>query len=241
MPLGVVVELVLFPHAGVRMKDAHSTKSASTAQALRTRFPLAAPIPTSPSSGAVIHKPKALRELCAPVVIGPNVLIVRVALSGGPVTCRLFPPLGYVNEHTGAIVTSGLIVAHARVTPSPCGLTYPLIGFTVTTPCAPLPATTLLGATVLVTLMVNCGVTERTVSGIAAVVTVEFALVPVIVMLYWIVVVSALVVTVAVAVAGTFTEAGLTRQIGGSVIELSDGLTWQLKFTMPVKPVVEPI
>jgi hypothetical protein len=121
------------------------------------------------------------------------------------------------------------------------GLIYPLIGFTVTTPSAPLPATTLLGASVLVTLMVNCGVTERTVNGSAGVVTVEFALVPVIVMLYSIVVVSIFVVTVAVAVPGTFTELGLIRQLGGSMMELSDGLTWQLRFTVPVNPVVEPI
>jgi len=46
---------------------------------------------------------------------------------------------------------------------------------------------------------------------------------------------------VAVAVAGTVTDAGLTRHVGGSVMELSDGLTWQVKFTVPLKPVVEPI
>ena len=139
------------------------------------------------------------------------------------------------------MVTNGLIVAQASVTPPPLGLKYPLIGFTVTMPSAPLPATTLFGATVLVTLIVNCGVTESTVSGSGAEVTVEFALVPVIVMLYSTVVVSLLVVTVAVAVAGTVTEAGLTRHVGGSVMELSDGLTWQVRFTVPVKPVVDPI
>jgi len=112
------------------------------------------------------------------------VLMVSVARAGGPLRCRLVSLFGYVNKHTGAIVTSGLIEAHASVIPPSDGLIYPLIGFTVTTPCAPLPAGTLLGATVVVTPIVNCGVTERTVSGSGAALTVELALVPVIVMLY---------------------------------------------------------
>jgi hypothetical protein len=75
-----------------------------------------------------------------------------------------------VNEHTGAIVTNGVMDAHESVMPPFVGVTYPKIGFTVTTAWAPLPAGTLVGATELVTLMVNCGLTARTVSGSAGVV-----------------------------------------------------------------------
>jgi hypothetical protein len=50
-------------------------------------------------------------------------------------------------------------------------------------PWAPLPAGTLLGATAVVTLIVNCGDTASTVSGIGGVVNVVVGPVPVIVML----------------------------------------------------------
>ncbi len=99
------------------------------------------------------------------MVTGPNVLIVSPALAGPPVTGRLVWFLGYVKEQTGAIVTSGVMEAQASVTPPPVGLTYPLIGFTVTTPVAPVPAGTLVGATAVVTVIVNCGVTDSTVKG----------------------------------------------------------------------------
>ena len=123
-PFGVVEEVVLFPHPGIRMKVPQSTNSASTPHALLERFPLAAaPRPTTPSSGNENQSPKTLRDLCAPVVTGPNVLMVSVELMDVvPFTCRS-RPLG-VNEHTGAIVTKGLIDAHASVIP-PSGVTYP--------------------------------------------------------------------------------------------------------------------
>jgi hypothetical protein len=71
-----------------------------------------------------------------------------------------------VNEHTGAIVTNGVIDAHDNVMPpGGGGVTYPKTGFTVIVPSAPVPAGTLLGATALFTLMVNCGVTARTARG----------------------------------------------------------------------------
>lgn len=38
---------------------------------------------------------------------------------------------------------------------------YPLIGFTLTVACPPLPAGTLLGATVADTVIVNCEVTDK--------------------------------------------------------------------------------
>jgi hypothetical protein len=89
IPFGVVVDVVLFAHPGIRMKAPPSTKSASMPHAPLGRFPLtAAPKPTSPISGKVNQKPITLREW-APVGIGPNVLIVSVALTGVPFTCRL--------------------------------------------------------------------------------------------------------------------------------------------------------
>ena len=90
---------------------------ANIAMAPRERFPaVTAPIPTRPSKGRNTQKPKALRE-CA-VVTGPNVLIVNVVLVAVPGTGKLGCPCGYVKVHTGAIVTSGLIDAHASVTPA---------------------------------------------------------------------------------------------------------------------------
>ena len=113
-------------------------------------------------------------------------LIVNVEVAGAPLTIKLENPDGYENEHTGAIVTSGVIDAQDSVTPAlglPDGLTYPLIGFTLTTPSAPLPAGTLFGATVLCTVIVNCGVTANTVKGSDGVVYEVVGPVPVIVTL----------------------------------------------------------
>ena len=88
IPFGVVVDVVLVAHPGIRLKAPPSTITASMPQAPLRRFPLlAAPMPTSPISGKEIQKPMTLRE-CAPVVIGPNVLIVSVALAGVPFTGR---------------------------------------------------------------------------------------------------------------------------------------------------------
>ena len=97
-------------------------------------------------------------------------------------------------------------------------------------PCAPLPAGTLVGATTLVTLIVNCGDTARTVSGSGGVVNVVVGPVPVIVTLYACVVVVLWVVTVAVAVAGVVTEFGLTVHTGVAVDACCE-VTWQVKLT----------
>jgi hypothetical protein len=88
--------------------------------------------------------------------------------------------VGRLNEHTGGIVTSGVIEAHDNVTP--VVLIYPLIGLMVTIPSPPLPAGTLVGATALCTVMVNCGVTANTVKVSGAAVWVPVDAVPVIVM-----------------------------------------------------------
>jgi hypothetical protein len=88
-PFGVVVDVVLFAHPGVRMKAPPSTNTASMLQTPLKRFPLAAaPKPTSPISGKENQNPMTLREW-APVGIGPNVLMVSVALAGVPVTGKL--------------------------------------------------------------------------------------------------------------------------------------------------------
>ncbi|HXJ87270.1 MAG TPA: hypothetical protein VMS18_10665 [Candidatus Binatia bacterium] len=128
-------------------------------------------------------------------------------------------------------MTSGVMEEHESVIPPPVGVEYPYTGFTVTVPWAPLPATTLLGAMLLVTLMVNCGDTASTVRGIGGVVYVVVGPVPVIATLYSWVVVVLWVVTVRVAAAGVVTVAGLTMQTGGSVAGC-DAVTWQLKFTV---------
>lgn len=47
-----------------------------------------------------------------------------------------------------------------------------------------------------------------------------------------------MVVIVAEALAGAFTVAGLTAQAGGSVKVV--GVTWQVRFTVPVKPATDP-
>ena len=69
-----------------------------------------------------------------------------------PLTTNCFP-VG-LNEQNGAIVTKGVIVAQYSVIP-PDGVTYPLTGFTLMMPSAPLPAGTLFGATVFCTVIVN--------------------------------------------------------------------------------------
>ena len=75
-------------------------------------------------------------------------LIVRVASAVVPLLIVRVRPVEYVNEHTGAIATRGVIEPHDSVIP-PFGVVYPLAGFTLTTPCAPLPAGTLAGETAL--------------------------------------------------------------------------------------------
>jgi hypothetical protein len=166
------------------------------------------------------------------------VLIVRVDVTGVPVTTTV----AGLNEHTGGIVTKGVIVAHDSVTPGvPGGLLYPLIGLRVMVPSPPLPAGTLLGTTAFSTAMVNCGVTARTVrvraSGAGCV---PLDAVPVIVMVYPTVDVSPFVVIVAEALAGGVTVVGLTVQTGGSVVTCVD-VTWQARSTVPLKPLTVPI
>ena len=63
--------------------------------------------------------------------------------------------------------------------PSP--VVYPLSGLITITPAAPLPATTLPGETALCTVMVYCGVTERTVTSSGGEETVPEPSVPVMV------------------------------------------------------------
>src|SRR5580704_4987312 len=95
-----------------------------------------------------------------PVVTGPAVLIVSVEL----VTPLTFTGWG-LNEQIGGIATSGVIEAHDSVTPPavPGGVMYPLMGLMLITPSPPLPAGTLLGATAVCTVIVNCGDTASTV------------------------------------------------------------------------------
>jgi hypothetical protein len=114
------------------------------------------------------------------------------------------------------------------------------MGFTVIAPVAPVPAGTLVGAMAVVTVIVNCGLTANTVKGRAGVVKVVVGPVPVIVTLYPTVVVVLLVVTVAVALAGTVTDAGLTAHVGVSVVCCAD-VTWQLRLTVPLNPLTDPI
>ena len=101
-------------------------------------------------------------------MIGPAEVIVIVEVTGVPFTgtgCGL-------NEHTGGSVTSGVIDAHDSVTPprvgsfGSVGLTYPFSGLMLIVPSAPLPAGTLVGATGVWIVMVNCGATDRTVAAL---------------------------------------------------------------------------
>ena len=89
-------------------------------------------------------------RLALDVVTGPDVLIVIVEVATVPLTVTF----GGLNEHTGGMVTSGVIVLHESVTP-PGGLAYPLIALMLITPSPPLPAVTLLGVTAFCTVMVN--------------------------------------------------------------------------------------
>src|SRR6266567_1238361 len=99
--------------------------------------------------------------------------------TGVPVTTTV----GGLNEHTGGIVTKGVIEAQESVTPGvPAGLLYPLIGLMVMVPSPPLPAGTLFGTTAFSTARVNCGVTASTVRVSGGVVCVPVDAVPVIVM-----------------------------------------------------------
>ncbi len=130
-PLGVVVDVLLLPHAGISTSAPLTMKSASNPQAFLVRFPpTAAPRPARANMGSGIHKALKVRGVAAaPVVTGPAVLMVIVDVAGAPSTgtgCGL-------KEQTGGNVTSGLIEAHDNVIPSP-GLIYPLIGFTLITP-----------------------------------------------------------------------------------------------------------
>ena len=77
-------------------------------------------------------------------------LIVNVDVTTVPFTTKV----GGLNEHTGGIVTNGVIVAQESVTPGE-PLMYPLIGLMVIVPSAPLPAGTLLGTTAFSTVSVN--------------------------------------------------------------------------------------
>ena len=58
IPFGCETRFVVFPQAGISRKHALTTKIASNPKAFRARFPpVAAPTPTSPSSGIGSHSP----------------------------------------------------------------------------------------------------------------------------------------------------------------------------------------
>jgi hypothetical protein len=162
VPSGVVVVVPGdCPQAGIRSSDAPARHMASSTHAFGERRPLIAqPIPTKPSNGRGSQEAgKRLGGAAEPVMTGPNVLMVIVEVTDVPL-----PVTGFgLNEHTGGIVTSGVIELQDKVTPE-LGMTYPLIGFTLITPSAPLPAGTLDGATVLTTVMVKVGTEAKTVS-----------------------------------------------------------------------------
>jgi hypothetical protein len=177
------------------------------------------------------------------VITGPNVLIVRFELADPvPLMGNVVCPAGYENVQMGGTVTSGLMVLQESVMPGlPGGVLYPLTGFTLMTPCPPLPAGTEVGVTGLATEIVNCGVTANTVtvSGGKLIVWEVEGAVPVIVIEYAAGAVSILLVIVTEAVVGGVTVAGLTEQTGGSAKSVGD--TWQLKSTVPAKPFTDPI
>ena len=95
------------------------TNRATNPQALRDFLPpTAAPMPANANMGMVSHRAGNSRGCArAPVVTGPKVLMVTVEVTGTPLTGRLVIPDGYENEHTGGMVTSGVMVAQDRVTP----------------------------------------------------------------------------------------------------------------------------
>lgn len=148
----------------------------------------------------------------------------------------LFPE-GYENEHTGAIVTNGVIELQKSVMYPSLGVVYPLKGLTLTIPSAPFPATTLLGATGLCTVIVNCGVTASTVSVSGSVVWLPDPSVPVMVIVYPICGVVSDVVIVAEAPPEPERDAGLTVQTGNDVLVICTvGVTVQLRLTGPMNP-----
>ena len=110
--------------------------------------------------------------------MGPNVVIFSVASAACPLVTVRSGPDEYVNEHTGEMATSGEIEAQESVIPQVLvaahgpvlGVRYPLFGLTLMMPCAPLPAGTLVGATALCMVIVNCGVTASTVKSSAGLV-----------------------------------------------------------------------
>jgi hypothetical protein len=98
-PLGVVVEFgLVFPQPGVRTNVPHNTNNAITIHAPRMRFPPAAvPKATRPSRGSESQSPNPnpVLLLRAPVVIGPKVVMFKVALADVvPFSFRLVSPLG---------------------------------------------------------------------------------------------------------------------------------------------------
>ena len=106
-------------------------------------------------------------------------------------------------------------------------------------PSPPLPAGTLLGATGVATVMVNCDVTGSTDKAKGSD-TVVLGDVPVMVTLYkpgvvGVVETVELVVMVAVAPPDGFTDEGLTVQAGRLTPAVSD-VTAQLRVTLPVNP-----
>src|SRR3974390_1754249 len=110
--------------------------------------------------------------------------MVRVEVTGArPVIIGC----GGLKEHTGGIVTSGVIEAQLSQTPEfgsfGFGLVYPLIGLIETVPSAPLPAGTLPGETAVSTVTVKSGATESTVRFKADVECVVVGPVPVMTML----------------------------------------------------------
>jgi len=95
IPFGVVVEGVLLPHPGIRIKAALNKSSVQRAHALLARLPRTLPAATNPNRGNDSHKPYNIGEcVTAPVVTGPKVLIVSCALAGVPVTGKLGTPVG---------------------------------------------------------------------------------------------------------------------------------------------------
>src|SRR3984957_4484018 len=113
------------------------------------------------------------------------------------------------------------------------------MGLMLIVPSPPLPAGTLLGATGVATVMVNCDVTGST-DNARGTDTVVSGDVPVMVTVYKPGVVGVaetveLVVMVAVAPPDGFTDEGLTVQAGRLTPGVSE-VTAQLSATLPVKP-----
>jgi hypothetical protein len=165
------------------------------------------------------------------VVAGPLVLIVRV--EGCPVLLVIETEAGS-KVHVGDGVTTGVIALQESVTVP----VYPLIGLTVTTAVAPLPACTLEGVTIVVIVSVYSGVTARAVRFTVAW-WVVVGPVPVTVTVYSAGGVVPTVEIVSVGLAGVVTEAGLTTQVGvpvtccGATEHVSDTSTPLTEFSVP--------